>query len=581
MKLKAKLTFGVGFLFFMILLLAIVSGYYVYRLKKDTNNILVDNYNTLHYSRNMLLALEDLHTNEKGIAQFEHNLSLQKRNVTEPGERAVTERIDHHFLSLAKQLKDSTIAADLHKDIFQLMYLNMQAIENKNNIANATAEKAILAISIVGAICFMIAFVLLVNLPLAIADPIVQLTDSIKQIAAGNYKRRLHFKRKDEFGEVAQSFNTMAQKLEEYTESKLGKILQHKKRIEALIDNMHDAVIGIDEEKRVLFANEPACLLSGLKHAEFEGQKLVGIASSNDLIRKLLDRINALNQQSEHLGLVQIFAYGKDNYFELEVIDINVVPTGEESSQFIGQFILLKNVTSFKERDVAKTNFIGTVSHELKTPIASIRMGIQLLENKRIGELNEEQKDLLEGIADDTERLLKITGELLDIAQVESGTIQMKLNPATIGPIIDYALLANRSMLDQKKIQLRVELEEELPMVFIDNEKTAWVLTNLLSNAIRYSDEGGAICLAVKRMGARVLLRVEDQGQGIPVQYLAKIFDRYFRVPGGTKEGTGLGLSISKEFIESMGGEIDVQSVFGTGSAFFVYLPIVPLKQST
>jgi PAS domain S-box-containing protein len=581
MKLKAKLTFGVGFLFFMILLLAIVSGYYVYRLKKDTNNILVDNYNTLHYSRNMLLALEDLHTNGKSIALFEHNLSLQKRNVTEPGERAVTERVDHHFLSLAKQLKDSTIAADLHKDIFQLMYLNMQAIENKNNIANATAEKAILAISIVGAICFMIAFVLLVNLPLAIAGPIVQLTDSIKQIAAGNYRRRLHFKRKDEFGEVAQSFNTMAQKLEEYTESKLGKILQHKKRIEALIDNMHDAVIGIDEEKRVLFANEPACLLSGLKHAEFEGQKLVEIASSNDLIRKLLDRINALNQQSEHLGLVQIFAYGKDNYFELEVIDINVVPTGEESSQFIGQFILLRNVTSFKERDVAKTNFIGTVSHELKTPIASIRMGIQLLENKRIGELNEEQKDLLEGIADDTERLLKITGELLDIAQVESGTIQMKLNPATIGPIIDYALLANRSMLDQKKIQLQVELEEELPMVFIDNEKTAWVLTNLLSNAIRYSDEGGAICLAVKRMGARVLLRVEDQGQGIPVQYLAKIFDRYFRVPGGTKEGTGLGLSISKEFIESMGGEIDVQSVFGTGSAFFVYLPIVPLKQST
>ncbi|GAA0884666.1 ATP-binding protein [Sphingobacterium siyangense subsp. cladoniae] len=581
MKLKAKLTFGVGFLFFMILLLAIVSGYYVYRLKKDTNNILVDNYNTLHYSRNMLLALEDLHTNGKSIALFEHNLSLQKRNVTEPGERAVTERVDHHFLSLAKQLKDSTIAADLHKDIFKLMYLNMQAIENKNNIANATAEKAILAISIVGAICFMIAFVLLVNLPLAIAGPIVQLTDSIKQIAAGNYRRRLHFKRKDEFGEVAQSFNTMAQKLEEYTESKLGKILQHKKRIEALIDNMHDAVIGIDEEKRVLFANEPACLLSGLKHAEFEGQKLVEIASSNDLIRKLLDRINALNQQSEHLGLVQIFAYGKDNYFELEVIDINVVPTGEESSQFIGQFILLRNVTSFKERDVAKTNFIGTVSHELKTPIASIRMGIQLLENQRIGELNEEQKDLLEGIADDTERLLKITGELLDIAQVESGTIQMKLNPATIGPIIDYALLANRSMLDQKKIQLQVELEEELPMVFIDNEKTAWVLTNLLSNAIRYSDEGGAICLAVKRMGARVLLRVEDQGQGIPVQYLAKIFDRYFRVPGGTKEGTGLGLSISKEFIESMGGEIDVQSVFGTGSAFFVYLPIVPLKQST
>jgi len=573
MKLKAKLTFGVGFLFFMILLLAIVSGYYIYRLKKDTNNILVDNYKTLHYSRNMLLALEDFRTKAKSVQLFEHNLMLQKSNVTERGERAVTERVNRHFLRLKREVKNGTIVANLRKDIFQLMYLNMQAIEYKNNVANTTAEKAILAISIVGAICFMIAFVLLVNLPLAIAGPIVQLTDSIKQIAAGNYKRRLHFKRKDEFGEVAQSFNTMAQKLEEYTESKLGKILQHKKRIEALIDNMHDAVIGVDEEKRVLFANEPACLISGLKLVEFEGKNLEEIASFNDLIRNLLDKINSLHQESGHLGLVQAFAFGKENYFELEVIDLNVVPTGEESSQFIGQFILLKNVTSFKERDVAKTNFIGTVSHELKTPIASIRMGIQLLENKRVGDLNEEQKNLLEGIADDTARLLKITGELLDIAQVESGTIQMKLAPASIGPIVDYALLANRSMVEQKQIRIDVQLEKELPMVFIDTEKAAWVLTNLLSNAIRYSHGGGVIAISTKRIGARVLLLVEDHGQGIPAQYLTKIFDRYFRVPGSTKEGTGLGLSISKEFIESMGGEIDVQSDFGTGSTFFVYLP--------
>lgn len=577
MKLRAQLTFGVGFLFFMILLLAIVSGYYVYRLKKDTNNILVDNYNTLHYSRNMLSALEDFRTNGKSVQLFEHNLMLQKRNVTERGERAVTERVNRHFLSLKREMKNATVVADLRKDIFQLMYLNMQAIEYKNNIANTTAEKAILAISVVGAICFMIAFVLLVNLPLAIAGPIIQLTDSIKQIAAGNYKMRLHFKREDEFGAVAKSFNTMAQKLEEYTESKLGKILQHKKRIEALIDNMHDAVIGVDEEKKVLFANEPACLISGLKLAEFEGKNLEEIASFNDLIKNLLNKISSLHG---HLGLVQVFASGKENYFELEVIDINVIPTGEESSQFIGQFILLKNVTSFKERDVAKTNFIGTVSHELKTPIASIRMGIQLLENKRVGDLNAKQKDLLEGIADDTARLLKITGELLDIAQVESGTIQMKLTPASIGPIVDYALLANRSMVEQKQIRIDVELEKDLPMVFIDTEKTAWVLINLLSNAIRYSDEGGVIGISVKKMGTRVLLLVEDHGQGIPTQYLTKIFDRYFRVPGSTKEGRGLGLSISKEFIESMGGEIDVQSVLGSGSTFFVYLPIAPPRPS-
>ncbi len=580
MKLKAKLTFWVGFLFFMILLLAIVSGYYVYRLKKDTNNILVDNYNTVHYSRNMLLALEDFRTNNKSVQLFEYNLRLQNRNITERGEQEVNERVNRHFLNLKEDTKNVSILADLRKDIFHLMYLNMQAIEYKNDVANATAEKAILAISIVGAVCFMIAFVLLINLPIAIAGPMVQLADSIKQIAAGNYKMRLHFKRRDELGAVSKSFNTMAQKLEEYTESNLGKILQHKKRIEALIDNMHDAVIGIDQEKKVLFANTLACLISGLKLVELEGKNLEEIASVNDLIKNLLNKINSLHQESGHLGMFQVCVAGKQNYFDLEVIDINIVPTGEEGAQFIGQFILLKDVTRFKELDVAKTNFIGTVSHELKTPIASIRMGIQLLENKRIGDLNQEQQDLLEGIADDTARLLKITGELLDIAQVESGAIQMRLTEVAIESIVDYALLANRSMFEQKQIRIDVELERDLSMVFIDREKAAWVLTNLLSNAIRYSDVGGVIAIAAKRMGARVLLRVEDHGRGIPAQYLMKIFDRYFRVPGSTKEGTGLGLSISKEFIESMGGEIDVQSVLGSGSTFFVYLPIAPPRPS-
>ncbi|RKO71829.1 HAMP domain-containing protein [Sphingobacterium puteale] len=574
MKLKAKLTFGVGFLFFMILFLAVLSGWKINRLKQDTNNILVANYNTLHYSRNMLLALEQLHADLSGLELFAQNLKLQQQNMTENGEKEATARVSLHFSALQRQPSNLVLIADLRKDISQLMYLNMEAIEHKSKIADETAEKAILAISVAGAICFMIAFVLLINLPATIANPIAQLTESIQQIANGNYRRRLHFERNDEFGLVSQSFNTMAQKLEEYSESKLGKILAHKKRIEALIANMHDAVIGVDEEGKVLFANQQACLITGVKLIDFEGRKLQEIALSNNLVDCLTGKLSHGHRAKTNADPIKVFVNGRESYFEEEIIPINIIPTGESDFKFVGQFILLKNITTFKERDVAKTNFIGTVSHELKTPIASIRMGVQLLENEQIGALNDEQKELLVSIADDTDRLLRITGELLNTAQVESGAIQMKLIPVPVAPIVEYAVLANKSMAEQLGIHVDVQVAEDLPLIMADSEKAAWVLTNLLSNAIRYSNERASVSILVSKRESGVFISVQDTGQGIAPQYLAKIFERYFRIPGTNKEGTGLGLSISKEFIESMGGSMNVESEYGVGSTFSFFFPL-------
>lgn len=234
--------------------------------------------------------------------------------------------------------------------------------------------------------------------------------------------------------------------------------------------------------------------------------------------------------------------------------------------------ILLRNITPFKELDLAKTNFMGTVSHEFKTPISSIQMGVQLLENEKLGQLNGEQKELISGIKDDTQRLLKITGELLNITQVESGSIQINLLPAAIKPIIEYAVNANKSAADNKNIQIEIEMAEEALTALTDSEKSAWVLTNLISNAIRYSYEHAKIQIKTEQENNRVKFSVSDTGQGIQPQYLRKIFERYFRIPGTKKEGTGLGLSISKEFIEAQGGEIWVESEYGAGSTFYFTL---------
>lgn len=567
MRIKAKLTVGVGALFLLILALAIVSGWYVNQLKKDTNNILVANYNTLQYARNMLLSLEDVRSDKSAVDTFQKNLDLQKQNVTEIGEIEATNLIVKHFKDLKENPEDSIVISSIRKDITELMRLNMEAINRKSDIADDTAQKAIVIISVTGSLCFLIAFILLVNLPSNIANPIKELTDSIKEIAGQNYKKRVHFESHNEFGDLAKSFNTMAEKLEEYSESKLDKILKGKKRIETLIDNLHDPVIGIDENKKVLFANEEALNICGLKKEEFIGKQIQDVAVTNDLIRSIIKDIFLPKPENAKSEQLKIYADRKESYFEKEVVDINIVPTGEADSEFIGQVILLRNITPFKELDLAKTNFMGTVSHEFKTPIASIQLGIQILENEKTGHLNEEQKGLVNGIKDDADRLLRITGELLNITQVESGAIQINLISSEIKPMIEYAVNANKSVAEYKNIKIDVDIEDNT-LVAADSEKTAWVLTNLISNAVRYSYENATIDVKVEKTKNQIRFSVTDTGQGIQPQFLNKIFERYFRIPGTKKEGTGLGLSISKEFIEAQGGKIWVESEYGAGSTF-------------
>lgn len=571
MRIKAKLTGGVGLLFLLILALAAISGWYVNQLKKDTNNILVANYNTLQYSRNMLLSLEDMTSDTSAIDTFQKNLDLQKLNVTEIGEVEATSLIIKHFNMLKDQPEDSALVSAIRKDITELMRLNMEAINRKSGIADDTAQKAIVIISVTGTLCFLIAFILLVNLPSNIANPIRELTESIKEIAGQNYKKRVHFESHNEFGDLAKSFNTMAEKLEEYSESKLDKILKGKKRIETLIDNLHDPVIGIDENKKVLFANEEALNISGLVKEELVGKKIQDVAVTNDLIRSIIKDIFLPKAETPKAEQLKIYANGKESYFEKEVVDINIIPTGEENSEFIGQVILLRNITPFKELDLAKTSFMGTVSHEFKTPISSIKMGIQLLENNQVGSLNQEQLELVKGIKDDTDRLLKITGELVNITQLESGSIQINLLTSELRPIIDYAVHANKSAADYKNIKIDVS-SDDTEFVSADSEKTAWVLTNLISNAVRYSYENATIFVKTEKENNQIKFSVTDTGQGIQLQYLTKVFERYFRIPGTKKEGTGLGLSICKEFIEAQGGKIWVESEYGAGSTFYFTL---------
>jgi len=572
-KIKTKLLLGIGLLFLMILALTIIGTFNINSLKDDTDNILKANYNTLDYSKNMLLALDEDITKPQVLIKFLDNLEKQKNNVTETGEREATQELIEHFEQLRKSPYDDSLFKAIRIDISQIMMLNMQAIQNKSNIAKDNAKTATMWMAIAGSFCFLISFILLYNLPRNIGNPIKELTKSIKEIAAKNYSQRVHYKSRDEFGELAKSFNTMAEKLLEYEGLNISKLLFEKKRIDALINNMPDPVIGLDDTMKVLFVNDEALKISGLESSEIIGKSAKDVALTNDLIRLLIQGLllhNSNELQSKEP--IKIFADNKESYFEKEFIKIFITPTGETLKQHIGDVIILKNITPFKELDFAKTNFIATVSHELKTPVSSIKMSLHLLENKKTGKITEEQKQLIQSIDEDSNRILKIISELLKLTQVETGNIQLSILQSDPSEILNYSLNTIKVQAEQRQIKFDIKADENLPKVKADTEKTAWVLINILSNAIKYSPEKGRILIELRNEKDRVLFSVKDNGKGIESRYLNRLFDKYFQVPGSSSFGTGLGLAIGKEFIEAQGGEIGVESEIGIGSRFYFYL---------
>lgn len=529
MKLKSKIALALSFLFAAIVGIVVLSVYYINEISDDSENVLKDNYESLVYTQRILETTDS--------TLMEENLRLQEKNVTEPGERELTSMLRKSF--------DQGDQAEVKKLLFAIQDLNMKAIVVKSEIANRTASNASKYLLIVSTIVCIVIFTFIVNFPGYIANPITALTNSIKSIANKQYEERLNFDRRDEFGELAEAFNQMAEKMDEYEHSNLAKILFEKKRIETIINRMSDPVIGLDEFKNVIFANDKALRLLNLTSGEIIDKYAPDVAVHNDLFRSII--------RFDVSGLIKIVVDGKENYFSREFIS--------------GEVILLKNITPFKELDLAKTNFIATISHELKTPIASLQMGIKLLHDERVGMLNEEQTGIVNTLSDETARLSKLTHELLDLAQVETGNIKLNLQKIAPQDVIHFAIESVKFIAERKHVTIDVKESDNLPVIRADKDKTTWVLVNLLTNAIRYSPENERVILRCEKDGDNVIFSVIDFGPGIEAKYVNRLFEKFFQVPG-SPSGTGLGLAISKEFIEAQGGSVSVHSEPGKGSTF-------------
>lgn len=551
---KRKIQLGSLFLFLLLLLLGSVSIFHIVRLKNDAQRILKNNYESLNYSHAMLRFIDSAALgNELFLTAFDSVLKKQESNFTEPGEREATAVIRKYFENYRSGNHSAEVVSRLKAGIQKILSLNMVAIEHKNEKASETASKALAYLSMIAAIIFMMGLTFSFNFPSIVTAPLNAISEGIEQITARNYAHRIHLNRRDEFGQMAAAFNQMAERLEYFESSNLNKILFEKARAEAVINRLRDASIGFDQNGRILFANDQALRLLGLQSTDIIGKPVSEIAGRNDLFRFLLEEKNTVP--------FKIILDNHENYFTKEISEI-----AEDGSG--GKVIVLKNITSFKELDVAKTNFIATISHELKTPLASSDFSIKLLEDERTGKLTEEQKEYVQSLKEDNRRMLKILSELLNMSQVEAGRIQLDLQLVSPAKIAEDAIGTVLNAAKEKNIRIITHYGADLPGVKADPEKTVWVLNNFLTNAIRYAGPDTVITVMITRQDNYLRFSVADQGPGIPSEYLEKIFDRFFRVPGIPSKGTGLGLAISREFIEAQNGKIWVKSETGSGSIF-------------
>lgn len=466
-----------------------------------------------------------------------------------------------------------------------LAAVNLQiltATEPDSPAAEYGLTRALIFVAVFGFICILIGLWLLIKLPNSINRPIQELADGINEIANHKYDVELNLKGGTEMEMVSKNFNRMAKRLRDYHNSATSNLMASKRYLETIVNSIDEPIICLDKNMNILFVNDEALNVLNISREEVIDKSAQELSMRNDLLRRLvcglLDEANDKKpeESAKKSEPLKIYADNKESYFKVKYIPIYMVGNDGKTTEKRGDVIMLKNITEFHKLDVAKTTFISIISHEMKTPISAILMSQQLLDDKRIGPLNPEQEELSKNIKENSERLLTITGELLNMTQVESGKLQLK--PIITKPIelIDYAIKANRVQAEKFNINIEIDYpQEKIDKLYVDSEKIAWVLTNLLSNAIRYSSENGRVVIGARQPDTRhVEIFVRDFGKGIDPRYHESIFERYFRVPGTKVQGSGLGLSISRDFVEAHGGKLVVDSELGKGSCFTITLPV-------
>ncbi len=456
------------------------------------------------------------------------------------------------------------------------LYRVLNAIENVNRAdfaaAQETAARAgrmvattqrVLAFAIGAAV--VLSLTVAWRLAASLLAPIKALTVSAAAVGEGDLDRTVPAVSRDELGQLARSFNQMAAKLRAYRDATLAKVLRTQRAMEATLTSAPDPLFVIARDGTHEIRNPAAEQL-------FNSTELAGgfPAPIADALARVLET-GAPHLPADYREVVTLRVGREDRHFLPRILAI-----GDTLTEFKGAAVVLQDVTKFRLLDDAKTNLVGMVSHELKTPLTSLRMAIYLLLERQVGALGPQQRELLEGARDDADRLLRILESLLDLARLEAGASSLARAPVAVSALLEGAAAEARGFLAAAGQTLEVRCAAEigaLPLE-VDAGRLRHVFMNLLTNASKYSPPRGAIGLSARReAGGFVRFSVEDRGSGMLPEIAAHVFERFFRAPDQEKKGAGLGLAIAREIVVAHGGTIACTSEPGRGTEFYFLLP--------
>ena len=602
MKLKAKIRLALLGAFLVLAIIGTIGGTSLDRLTEGMVQVVQENLYSMGHTREMGLAINDIVSTmsmtgvdegtlrvnlRKSEGHFLRNFNLMAKYANEADEIAITdalrENFDRFMLFAENMISDSTTVStelinqsvDIQGLLKQVYMINEDSIEDRIDNAYQTSDRVTIILLVGGFLFFLFAVIAMFTVPDYMASPIVTISNSLQSVANKNYDERITIYTNDEIGDMARSFNMMAEKLGEYDKLNVNEILSEKQRTEAIINRMREAIIGVDANFEVLFANKTVLGLLQMESEQVVGRKVEAVAAENALMTQLFREVlqQEVKPGNRSFPGITFQKGGKTYYFERDILRIGAQANEQKPGTPVGYVIIMKNVTEFREQDIAKTNFMASLSHELKTPISAIDMSLGLMSDERIGSLNEEQKDLARTIRQNSQRLLTMVNDILDMSKIETGNITLQEEDVLPADIVERALASTKGFFEEKKVPLRVDVEEALPVLHVDMQKTVGVLINFLTNALRYSEAGKAIQIQVRRKDEKVQFSVKDQGPGISIEDQQKIFKKYSRAKNDKTKGTGLGLAISKEFVEKQGGQIWLRSKKGYGSTFGFELP--------